>query len=211
MNYLKKIKEITNKNVAVKVIKNNNPDAFNFGNNVYITSKTIKLLTERELIAILLHESKHKIGYHSYITTTSDISFFTILVTILSKMMSKYKIKENSLYASLFIISVLMIKFVTIATINIFIKRKMEVSADSFAVKFGYGKDLISALTKLINFYKKNKTPCNTLLCKTWLKINNLIASHPPLQKRIEKVLSSEKLLKEKLSKSEVKELVYNT
>lgn len=207
----KKIKSITNKDVQVKVIKFNMPDAFNYGKNIYVTDKTIKILSERELIAILLHETKHSIGYHSYIANISGLSFFSTIVAILTKAMTKYKIKENSLFASLFVLSVLMIKFLTTATINIFIKRKMEESSDKFATKFGYGKELISALTKLINFYKKRKPKCNTIICKTWIKINDLIAAHPTLEKRVKKILESDKLQKEKLSKSEIKELVYKT
>ena len=70
------------------------------------------------------------------------------------------------------------------------IGRRAENRADSYAVKYGYEKELISSLEKLEKMFNKTRPPC-TGLCKIIEKINRALDEHPPIKKRIENILKA--------------------
>ena len=70
--------------------------------------------------------------------------------------------------------------------------RAAENRADNFAVKYGYGKAMASALKKLDKWIKKMlaKQECGKI-CMLGRRIGAAIDEHPPMKERIERVLKA--------------------
>ena len=70
--------------------------------------------------------------------------------------------------------------------------RRGERLADSFAVKYGYGDEMITALEKIHKWIDKitAKRPCGAM-CKTIKKVGEATDEHPPLKKRVEDIMKS--------------------
>lgn len=99
-------------------------------------------LTSDEFIAIFFHELGHIYNSYKIISRISSIMKYEIMKTSLSnKMMLKDNFFKKFLY----------VPFISGCTYDNQDKDELmeEVSADKFAVKFGYRKSLITALTKL--------------------------------------------------------------
>lgn len=178
--------------VKVYIVKDekNLPNAFNAGGSqLYITSKAIQLFTEKETIAVLLHEYGHRKYYHVLISNTfSGITMATCATIITAYLFSLGIITNFGI-----IIGFIMGKFP-----GLFLDRHFEYTADSYATKMGYGQNLSSALVKMHDIYKRiicskssNKKEC---ILKFDTK-TDLFSTHPSTQKRLNRI-SKIKILK---------------
>ena len=71
--------------------------------------------------------------------------------------------------------------------------RRWETNADNYAVIHGYGNDLVSAFRKLEKDYDKIMREIGPV-ARALNKIFEAIDEHPPIKKRIEKILSNKDL-----------------
>lgn len=161
------------------------PNAFAIGGkHVFITTGLTKILNQKEIDAVLLHEVFHNKDLHIWKQFASDHSFFYLVVFVslsiafstgLFYLGAVAFVLSNSLYRVLY---------------NRLVGRKHEIKADEFAVKYGYGKELISALDKMEKIVQKmqSKKYCGNL-CQVERKISDAIDEHPPFKKRVEMIL----------------------
>jgi Zn-dependent protease with chaperone function len=180
--------------------KDLNAFCFGFGKHIFITKSLIDFVTKRELDAILLHEAYHVIKKHGYKKMMIDLPFMYLITSMTTIF---------SLNLLAFGLLILLLKSVKKFTIDLMISRFMEYNADSFAVKYGYGKELISVfkkLKKIINKIKKND--CGKI-CQIILKLNTIIDEHPSLKNRIEKILKDENLNKKLLKMKNYNDIKY--
>ena len=161
------------------------PNAFAIsGNDVFITTKLVNILTEREIDAVLLHEIYHNKDLHVWKKLAFD-SAFTYLVVFVSVTTSL------TLFIPLlgFIVAFLLREVGTAAYARM-IGRRHEYKADEFAVQYGYGPELVSSLTKIEGWANKIKS---SKKCEKWCqlerKISDAIDEHPPFKKRVEIIL----------------------
>ena len=168
-----------------------------FGNDI------IDMFSERELTAIFLHELGHSFTY------TANLP--RILLTLFQKsvgiagMMLKTPILTllNLLTLPTYIISSLIV--MTLVRSLTFMEHRSEYKADQFAVKYGYGDEMIKVLYKLHNKQVEAESK-QEWYTKIWNFIGGLFtpSSHPKSSKRIEEIneqmLTSYKKLYPKLS-----------
>ena len=161
---------------------------------LFIGKPMLKLLTPQELVAVLLHELGH------VYSTTSDIpnNIMFLLKTILVKpLLNAESIKDRLLSKLIFLYSMLVSLFVRGIT---FTQHIGEYQADNFALKYGYGDDLITALNKFkINEKIKQNTTSRAKsfmkqLIQIFLKIftptsdEKSAMPHPEVENRIDKL-----------------------
>ena len=81
--YSEKLSKIVDKDIKCYVINDKVPNAFNAGgSNCYITKPLLALLTEKETIAVLLHEYGHYQKLHLFKALGVHISSSILLVTV---------------------------------------------------------------------------------------------------------------------------------
>jgi len=171
------------------------PNAFcSAGKNLFYTNTLKKMLTERELVAIMLHEYQHFKSVHNYINlisiSTGNIINFIIWICM-----------WGGGYVPL--IMLLLMNSIFKISYDITIGRLMEYSSDGYAARSGYGDNLISALTKLKKYTEKRQEKM-TKIGKVLYKIAEAIDIHPSFKNRFEYILKQ----KEKYEGSNVKENV---
>jgi len=185
----KKINDLLGGKWEVRKIKDEFPNAFVFwGKQIFITDKLIKLLSEKELVAVMLHEAYHVDKHHLLKHLAIQYPFFYIFMFV---VMAQFPLVGN-LHVSLFL-AVLTFRLMTTSMeipYRILISRKQENLADGFAVKYGYGDEIISALNKLEREYKRLQSgqKCGTI-CQAHRKINELLSGHPRTKERIEAIM----------------------
>ena len=195
----KKVNDILGtKNWKVKIIKDKVPNALTIGNNIiYITTGLKTLLNDRELMAVLLHESYHIRDKHVLKHLLAQYPLFYLVAFILST--TGLIVPAYLFFLNIFIfnimVNILMIPY------QITMGRKHERDADAYSIKFGYAKDMISALNKLEAWYKKAiaKHECNSI-CRAVNKIDEMIDEHPSIRKRIAYILKQKDLYKKIMS-----------
>lgn len=179
-------------NVYIEEMKEvEEPNAFcTIGSTLYYTKGLKKLLTKRELMAVLLHEYNHFRGFHVYISMIQSISSKPLAVLIGSKYM-KNKALTTATKVKTFLL-VLSFLFIYSIGFNITVGRLMEYTSDGFAAKSGYGDDLISGLKKLEAWYKKRMGKPGRVE-EILIRILMAIDEHPSLEDRIEYILKHKK------------------
>ena len=165
--------------------------SFGFGRHVFVSTELINLFTERELMAVLLHEVYHNTKKHTY-----------------KELMYKYPLFYLASFVAITTISTMGLMFAGILSLFLIIKgggiffnmtfgRNMEYKADSFAAKYGYGDDLISALKKIKAWVKeKTKYVQCGMWCKIMEKLDRIIDEHPTMKNRIQNILKQDKEIK---------------
>ena len=181
-----KLSKIVNKDVKCYVIKDKVPNAFNAGgSNCYITKPLLKMLNEKETIAVLLHEYGHYQKLHIFKSLGIHISSSILIVTVFNMVAI---ILIGTPFGLLAVLSMLFGKKVA----SWYAKTK-EFEADEVAVKHGYGKAFMSGLKKLEKWTrsdvckKLNKKECDLY----FVELQSKSSTHPPFKDRYEKILES--------------------
>ena len=156
----------------------------------------VEQFSAAELTAILLHE----IG-HVYMTTSNAptiiLNSFKEIMTLTSKILGTISIgsiaigykKIFELGSSSFLIFILLILTQGIT----FLERLHEKAADNFAIKYGYGIEILTTIKFLDNIGKRERSKKN-LLIKIFTKIVEILkdifspSSHPSPEKRIKDI-----------------------
>lgn len=162
-------------------------NAFSLGigsKHVFITKPLIKMLTDREIMAVLLHEAAHSVGLHMIQQTAGKYGFLSICTHIF------FKYAFGTYMAAPTLISYLMMVLFFGLAPHILTARTLgrwhERVGDSYAVKHGYGKELISALRKMTKHMMKD---CKSKFCKKMMDILHAIDAHPPLKQRVKEIM----------------------
>lgn len=158
------------------------PTAFSlgFGRHIFVTSSLLKLLDDDEVDAVLLHEA-----YHSEKKHTPKKLAYEYPLYYLATYLAIYSMGSIPLIISAMLVFLLTKKVGNILY-TITVSKRQEIKADDFAVKNGYGKQLISSLKKLEDLARKyrSKTECGKI-CKIMEKIDNALDEHPSTEKRV--------------------------
>lgn len=204
------LKKITGKKYYVRIIKGEKtPNAFCFGGlgkSIFIYEGLMNLLNEREVIAVCLHEIGHITNLDIITNSIVDLSsggFAGLLVhysyyTSITSTSSKVKLMATFFVAILIALLIRSAPAILLGKIH-------EYKADRYASKFGYGKDLISALRKLEEWVKNykfkiygNPTKFEILMDK----LKRFIDVHPSIENRIKELFESEKFYEEIYNKN---------
>ncbi len=162
--------------------KTPNAFALGMGRHIFITTGLLDFLIPREVEAVLLHEIHHNKNKDAYKSLAYKHSFF-YLITFIALSISSFPL---GILAFL-----LMIKANNILHARL-LGRSQEIKADKFSVKYGYGKELISAFQKIDKIIQKihSSKPCGKW-CQFERKVSDIIDEHPSTKKRTEIILRS--------------------
>lgn len=173
----------------VHVLKDKIPNAFVImGKNVFITTALEKILTEREVMSIMLHEIYHLKNNDVLKTVIGKHSFGGILLGAVGIL------GGGVAFLISFLLYMMYGWVFTTVMMNRMLGRKQETNADNYAVKYGYADELVTSLNKLEKVFNKLKAKMNKgkecgKLCKLGEKIGAILDEHPPLKKRTEQIL----------------------
>ena len=176
----------------VHIFPDSAPNAFAIGGrHVYITSGLMKILSKREVDAVLLHEVFHNADLHIWKGVAAESSFLYLCIFISATAMLSG--------AVVWPLAIIMMHIMRLSLKTIYARfrgRQFEIKADEFAVKYGYGSELISALRKMEEWVAKRMKgqPCGKV-CQLERKISDEIDEHPPVKKRVEIILKKQKEL----------------
>ncbi len=135
---------------------------------VFVTSRLLKIMRPRETMAVLLHEAGHLKKKHiTQQTVLGSLMRGMIAGTAVGVVAAGYQLPLFAFYLALL-------------TSGIPLSRHHEYQADSWVVQYGYGQDLIEALKKLHKEYDR-MTKSHS---KAYRKLNELLSTHPTLEKR---------------------------
>lgn len=166
---------------------------------IFINKGLVKMLTERELIAVMLHEVKHM----KTLDSLQKITIIGGLPAFLGILAARFAMNPTTMGLSVAcsLISVLCIMFLP-TFVKVTLGRWHETTADSYAVKFGYGKELASTLDKMDKWVKKEeaKHECG-VICRLNKKIERTFDEHPETQVRIERILQKDEVQRALISK----------
>jgi len=174
------------KNWTVMIVPENDPNAFcMIKPYVFITKGLMKMLTHREIIAVLLHEAQHINSKDLWVNLTANNTILTIVLGAAGAVGG-----PAGIYLVFFAYFLLGGATITRVIFNRLLGRAAEKRADSFAVKFGYGDDMVSALEKLEKWvqHATRKRECG-VVCQLMDKINAAMDEHPPIKERVDHVL----------------------
>jgi Zn-dependent protease with chaperone function len=198
------LKKITGRKYYVRILKGvKEPNAFCFGglgSSIFVTEGLIKIMTEREVIAVCLHESGHITNYDtitSGIISLASLGFSHILLTSCFKVLTKSTGGPAKIICG--IILVMIIVLIAKETPVLLLGKLHEYNADKNSSKYGYGKDLISALEKLEKWVKEYKFKIYgepTKFEKLITKIDQFLDVHPTTKHRIKQLLKNEEFYK---------------
>ena len=170
----KKLNEIikplgVKKNFQVHVVPQKAPNAFTpGGKHVYITSGLLKLLNEREIEAVLLHEVYHSIDLHIVKRMATEFPLYYISAPLaVAAAMGAAAMGPIALILGMIVFSISL--GILKIPLSIILGRRQEYGADNYAVKAGYGKDIASALNKLQKMRGQRiywLNPLHTTLCR---------------------------------------------
>jgi len=164
---------------------------------IFVTSGLFKYVTDREVMAILLHEVGHIRGFHA----TKQGWSTAILVSPAIAAATTTLFNTATLVASALAPLAVMAILFTSHMIMLPMSRSHEYKADEHTIRYGYGKDLASALKKMIKVHQKGHS-------KLSKKIASYLDPHPTVERRVANILlhaSTIKLiLKNTLTKSDV-------
>ncbi len=134
------------------------------GKYVLLSSKLLENLNDKEIIAVIAHEFAHIKLRH---VLKNQVSVYLILVLGINSLF----VFNSLLYSAIILSSIVPIAL----GVNIFLKRKFDYEADSYAAKFVDRKYLISSLKKI-----------NSFILPQCLDKDGVM--HPLIEKRIEKL-----------------------
>jgi Zn-dependent protease with chaperone function len=187
----KKIKDILKdgKDWKVMIVKDKGPNAFCIVRPyIFISIGLMKMMTEREIIAICLHEAGHLKNYDMWKKVFGQQSFLWLVIGILMSATGGFMFE-------IFLLLLLLKQGGNIIFART-LGRAAEKRADSYAVKYGYADEIASSLKKLdVWFRKMVKKHCkDDPECYRQIKISQWMDEHPPLKERIENILKSKEV-----------------
>lgn len=189
------IRKITGKKYHIRIqggIKE--PGAFcfgGFGKTIFLTEGLLEILNEREVISVCLHEISHITSLDSIKSigvSLVSLGFFGILLKasleILTNLSASFRTK-----AVCGSICLIILAYLVKETPNILLGKIQELRSDKNAIKYGYGRDLISTLEKLER-WNKNHSKKKSKLGVVVDKINRILSVHPSTKRRIERLFN---------------------
>lgn len=192
------LKKVTNRDFLVRIVDVKEPNAFCFGgmgNSVFITTGLLKLLNHREVISVCLHEIGHITNLDSIKSLGVSLTSLGIGGTIAYMGLEElYSSKSAKVKTVLGVVLVLVFGILIIKAPGILVGKLHEYRADRYAVKYGYGNDLVTSLTKLekwIHEYKRKIYGEPNKFEKAIDKIQRFLDVHPSTKNRVEKLLSN--------------------
>lgn len=147
---------------------------------IFITDDLPKLLNEKEITAVLLHEISHSISKDSI--RVLFLNYFGRLGPFLITLALGLPFLAS---VGPFFIFLLVSVYLQAAYI-----RTRELKADSYAAKYGYKEELSSALIKLMKEAKKQPS-CTTKFCKFIDVLKRGFKTHPDLEERLENIMNT--------------------
>lgn len=189
LNEILKRKNITDRQYSVGVIPDKAPNAFVFTDPiVYVTSGLVKMATDRELEAVLLHEVSHIERKDSTKRILADAAMTYPAVYIFLNLGQAFPVIYLPFIG---LIMFILIQHLIIAPYKITIGRMDEIKADQFAAKYGYGQELIDLLKKMEKYYISRSSPKKSII----RKFNEMLDEHPSLEKRVQKILEQKEII----------------
>jgi Zn-dependent protease with chaperone function len=179
-------------------------------NSLFYTGKLKEILTEDELIAVLLHEYNHHknkhVGKNFAIIGSSYIMTFLIDKAIIEKLNQQYE-KSAAGTSGIYYALALFYSSAVFMHLPLYIAgRRFEIKSDAYAAKMGYGDELVSALTKVYNYSppEVDDSRWNSILKQVskWSerlrKLTTLSGDvHPDLDSRIKNIVKTKEYQKE--------------
>jgi len=190
------------KDWKVYIIKEDSPNAFCIATpRMFIHTGLIKILTDEEVMAVMLHEAGHIKHHDMWKNFAAQHTFMGMLVAL--AFATAGSAAAPGLAIALMVMMVMHILGIQHKIFALTLGRKGERSADSMAVKYGYGSQMASALQKLEKWITgtKAKRPCGRT-CQIMGKVDAALDEHPPLKKRVETVLKEKETWEAKNLKS---------
>jgi len=178
----------------VYVIRDSTPNAFCLATpKIFLHSGLIQKLNEKEVMAIMLHEVGHIQNRDAWKHIFADNAFMLMIIGIVSTSPAAPIVIPMVYFLLMMAKNYGLIDTIFAMTLD----RRAEKHADTTASKYGYGKELISALQKIDKWVKKqqSKRPCGKV-CKLVNKINEVFDEHPPVKKRVENILKDQETWK---------------
>lgn len=171
----------------VRVFEISTPNAFALAigfNSLFITRGLVKMLTEREITAVLLHEVSHSRSLDSLQSLGGKVGLPVLLMTVGIR-------SRNEVLTMLGAVCMLFLP----VFLNITLGRYLEKKSDIYTTKFGYGNDLVSALRKLEDYIKKKeaKEKCGRI-CGFIKRLSRSFDEHPETEERIKEILHNQKV-----------------
>jgi len=220
----KRINKITKKNYTVRIVPIESPNAFcfgGFGKSIFVTKGLLKLCNEREVDAVMLHETGHIVNLDSITSSIMEIGllagFWGLIIPAIIKFIKKPEKMSLKTFAIMHAILALFLTILCIKVPSFFLGRLHEYNADKTAAKYGYGKDLISALEKLEDWVKKelekrkNQNKFFGKINEFLYKFTRLIDVHPSTKNRINKLFEDIEIYEAlaKRDKEKIRQIVY--
>jgi len=192
---------------TVLSVDDRDPNAFTLGNNFMMISRGLyKMLDDDEVMAVLLHEAGHNAGHHILKKLTAMGVFAAIAGQAMGLFMAATIAIPVLPMFGLLIFFLFLGKQIDLY--NVTIGRKHEYFADSFAAKYGYGDQLISALKKLDKWVKTEmkRRPCGPE-CRKQIELSEKMDEHPSIKDRIQNIMNTNivKILKMSSSPTSLK------
>lgn len=190
----------------VYIVNDPAPNAFATGRNpehamVAATTGLLDLMNDKELTAVMAHELSHVKNYDIRVSMiTFGLVSIVGLISDLGLRMLYYGSRsddddDRSPVAMIMIVVVSILAPIVASIAQFAISREREYLADMSAVKLTrYPEGMISALKKLDEHFrpmKRQNSATESMYINSPLKkglINNLFSTHPPIEKRIEKL-----------------------
>ena len=210
----KKINKITGRYYSINIIESDSPAAFCFGgftNHIFITKGLMKLMNERELISICLHEVSHITTYDSIQSLILKASSISIALEISSNF-AKFLFKNKTINITNAIILTVLLSIIISAIPTLLLGKYHELKSDKYVIQYGYGKDLILALLKIEKWILENKVK-DSKIKMFFHKIQHYYDEHPAVKTRVDKLLKNVELYEAmiKNNKSKIKNIIYKT
>jgi heat shock protein HtpX len=171
---------------------------------LFINQGLLNIMNEDEIKSVIGHELAHIIN-NDVITTVIFTAIAATAINLLDIAIEFFKRQSRRNQAIIVIVgiilSILLIIISTLLKYSLF--RLKEYLADYMSAKYTNKNSMISALRKLDNFYKQHQIYADPVLSNFYIVtsrlennsimniINNLLSTHPPIDKRIEAIQRS--------------------
>ena len=194
----------------VHIFPTKDPNAFSlgFGKHIFVTTELLNILNADEVDSILLHEVYHSSKKHTY----KQLAYKYPLFYLIAFIGSTFAVTGSPIFFSLGLLAMFITNKIGDIVYDISVSRRMEFNADSYATKYGYGKQLISSFDKLKKWAINNsKNQHCDKWCKIINKLDRAIDKHPAKQKRVENILKQTKKMDEAMKSKQfgkIKEFV---